>query len=78
MKITVSDADRQTLEKWLKSRSIEAKQKQRARIILMSAEGRPTSELMQKLRLSNPTLNLWRRRYEEEGIEAGNKSKIGY
>ncbi len=75
MKITVSDADRRTLEKWLKSRATTPKQKQRARIILMSAEGRPTSELMETLKLSNPTLNRWRRRYQEGGIDALRKGK---
>ena len=36
----------------------------------MSAEGLATRRLMQKLKVSNPTLNLWRRRYQEAGIEA--------
>ncbi|MFN2186862.1 MAG: hypothetical protein ACK2UU_23015, partial [Anaerolineae bacterium] len=31
----------------------------------MSAEGLATRRLMQKLKVSNPTLNLWRRRYQE-------------
>ena len=75
MNITVSDEDRRILEKWLKSRAVNAKQKQRAKIILMSADGLPTSELMQKLKVSNPTLNLWRRRYKTEGIEALIKAK---
>ncbi|MEA3643935.1 MAG: IS630 family transposase [Lamprobacter sp.] len=70
MKVEVSEADRRLLEKWIKSRSIPDKQKQRAKIVLLSSEGRPTSELMRKLKVSNPTLNLWRRRYQEEGIEA--------
>ena len=75
MKITVGDADLRILEKWLTSRAVDAKQKQRAKIILMSADGLPTSELMRKLKVSNPTLNLWRRRYQEGGIEALIKGK---
>ncbi len=56
MKLTISKADRRTLEKWVKSRSVGTKQKLRARIVLMTADGLPTSHLMQKLKVSNPTL----------------------
>ncbi len=75
MKVVVNEADRGILEKWIKSRSIPGKQKQRAKIVLMSAEGVATSELMKKLKISNPTLNLWRRRYQEGGVEALLKGK---
>ena len=75
MKVTVSEADRGILEKWIRSRSVTEKQKQRAKIVLMSADGVPTSELMKKLKVSNPTLNLWRRRYQEGGVEALVKAK---
>ncbi len=70
MKVPVSAEDRAVLEKWIKSRSIGAKQKQRARIVLMSADGVPTNELMKTLKVSNPTLNLWRKRYLEGGVKA--------
>lgn len=75
MKVAVSAEDRVILEKWVKSRSVNAKQKQRAKIVLMSADGVPTNELMKQLRVSNPTLNLWRRRYQEGGVNALVKGK---
>jgi transcriptional regulator with XRE-family HTH domain len=75
MKITVSESDRETLEKWVKSRSVGEKRKQRAKIVLMSAEGMSTQELMRKLKVSNPTLNRWRRRYLEGGVAALEKGK---
>ena len=75
MKLSLSEADRKTLEQWIKSRAIKPKQKLRARIILMTAEGRRTEELMQTLKTSNPTLNLWRRRYLECGIAGLIKGK---
>ena len=62
MKLDVAEADRLTLERWLKSRAVTSKVKLRARIVLMTAEGRPTEDLMQALKVSHPTLNLWRRR----------------
>lgn len=75
MKVTVSTEDRVILEKWAKSRSVNTKQKLRAKIVLMSADGVPTNVLMKQLRVSNPTLNLWRRRYQEGGVDALVKGK---
>jgi len=62
MKLDVTEADRLTLERWINSRAVGPKVKLRARIVLMTAEGRPTEDLMQVLKVSHPTLNLWRRR----------------
>lgn len=75
MKLSLSDDDKATLDRWVKSRAIGAKQKLRAKIVLMTAEGRPTAELMETLKVSNTTLNLWRRRYQESGIEGLKKGK---
>ena len=68
MKISLSDEERKTLERWLKSRAVSAKQKQRAQIVLMTADGHPTALLKEKLQVSAPTLNLWRKRFIEAGI----------
>ena len=75
MKLDVTEADRLTLERWINSRAVGPKVKLRARIVLMTAEGRPTGDLMQVLKVSNPTLNLWRRRYAEGGVAALRKGK---
>ena len=75
MSVEVAPEDRAELERWLKSRAVTAKQKLRARIVLWSAEGMPTQELMRRLKVSNPTLNLWRRRYLEGGVAALEKGR---
>jgi transposase len=75
MKLSLSEEDRKTLERWVKSRAVGTKQKQRAQIVLMTADGQPTEVLMRTLKVSNPTLNLWRKRYREEGIEGLLKGK---
>ena len=77
MKISLPDDDKQTLEGWIKSRSrsISDKQKLRAKIVLMTAQGRRTDELMKVLEVGNPALNLWRRRYLECGIDGLVKGK---
>ncbi|MGZ5060064.1 MAG: IS630 family transposase [Methylobacter sp.] len=75
MKLSLSDEDKLTLERWVKSRATGSKQKQRAKIILMTADGLSTAEIMVKLQLSNPTLNLWRKRYVELGLPSLVKGK---
>lgn len=75
MKLTLPEADKQVLERWIKSRAISIKQKQRAQIILMTASGQSTSDIIGNLQVSNPTINLWRRRYLEAGLEGLAKGK---
>lgn len=75
MKILLSTSDRETLEKWVLSRATDAKVKLRARIILMTAEGCTTQETMDRLKVTNPTLNLWRRRFLDCGVDGLLKGK---
>lgn len=75
MKLSLPEEDKHTLERWIKSRAIGIKQKQRAQMILMTASGQPTSEIMATLQVSNPTLNLWRTRYVEAGLDGLVKGK---
>jgi transposase len=75
MMIELTEGDRATLIRWVKSRAVGDKQSLRARIVLMTAEGCSTQAMMQTLKVSNPTLNLWRRRYLECGIEGLKQGK---
>ncbi len=75
MKLTVSEEDRATLERWLKSRAVTGKQKLRAKLVLLTADGAPSQEILDTLRISAPTLNLWRRRYRDCGIEGLKQGK---
>ncbi|MGZ5528352.1 MAG: helix-turn-helix domain-containing protein [Limisphaerales bacterium] len=75
MKLSLSEEDKLTLERWVKSRAAGSKQTQHAKIILMTAAGLPTAEIMDKLQLSNPMLNLWRKRYVELGLPGLVKGK---
>ncbi len=42
----------------------------RARIVLLSGEGRSTGDIVNCLGTSHPTVTLWRNRYEQGGAEA--------
>ena len=75
MKVALIEEDRTELERWVKSRSVGAKQRLRARMVLMTADGLSTTVIMATLGVSNPTLNKWRNRYLESGVEGLKKGK---
>lgn len=41
----------------------------RAKIVLLSADGVPTSEIVKQLETTYPTITRWRQRYTEEGVD---------
>ena len=75
MKLDLREQDRTTLNRWVKSRAVGEKQTLRARIVLMTADRMSSQEIMNTLKISAPTLNLWRRRFVECGIEGLKKGK---
>jgi putative transposase len=42
---------------------------QRAKIVLLAAEGKSNTEIARRLHLSNPTVGIWRQRYLQHGLE---------
>lgn len=63
-----SDEDRRTLESWAKSRTLEARLVERARIILRCLEGMSVSAIARERKLRANTVIDWRRRFEAEGL----------
>jgi len=61
--IVLSDSERVTLQKWAKARSQAQRLVQRAQIILLAAEGVESQQIAAKLRVSRPTVQLWRERF---------------
>ena len=47
MTIELTEGDRATLNRWVKSRAVSDKQRLRARIVLMTADGCSTQSIMQ-------------------------------
>lgn len=76
MKLELNEQDHATLSRWVKSRSVGDKQRLRARIVLMSAEGVSSKEILETLKISAPTLNLWRHRYVDSGVDGLKKGKV--
>jgi len=65
----LNDKQKAELERWLRRGSTPRKQALRAEMILLSAAGERTSEIVRRLRTTYPTLTRWRRRFEQEGVE---------
>src|SRR5215217_2246624 len=67
--ISLTAADRAALEGWARRRKTAQGLARRARIVLACAEGGTNGAVAQALRLSRPTVALWRRRFAERGLD---------
>jgi len=63
-----SEEDRHLLEDWARSRTLEARVVERARIVLQCLEGKAVNAIARALRVRPNTVIDWRRRFEREGI----------
>ena len=66
--VEISDADRAELKRWLRSPSLRAGLAQRARIVLLAAEGLGTNEIVGRVGVSKPTVIGWKKRFVAAGI----------
>lgn len=76
--LTLRDGDRRRLEALARSPSARPSLAQRARIVLMSAEGLTNTEIARRTGATRPTVINWRNRYAAGGISAlGDRSRPG-
>ena len=68
--VGLRDGDREQLERWVRSSTIPAGLAQRARIVLLAADGVSNVEISERLGVSKPTVTSWRDRYRDGGIAA--------
>ena len=60
--------DRAELERLTRSSTVAAAMAQRARIVLLAAEGVANYVIAERVGVTRPTVNLWRSRYVENGL----------
>jgi transposase len=76
--LTLRDGDRGRLEALARSASARPSLAQRARIVLMSAEGLTNTEIARRTGATRPTVINWRNRYAAGGISAlGDRPRPG-
>ena len=68
--LVLRDGDRSRLEALVRMTSAPSGLVQRARIVLLAADGVANTEIAESLGSSRPTVLKWRSRYAESGIEA--------
>jgi transposase len=68
--LVLREGDRPRLEGMVRSSSIRAGLAQRARIVLLAAQGLPNAEIARRTGTSRPTVVDWRARYDACGIGA--------
>ena len=66
----LSTRARQRLDKLVRSRTTEARVVERARIILLAADGVANSEIARRLEVSRPKVLRWRQRFAEGDVES--------
>src|SRR6476469_3723628 len=66
--VELSARDRNELLSWTRSPSLRAGLAQRARVVLLAADGVGTSEIVRRVGLSKPAVIGWKRRFVAEGI----------
>jgi len=67
--LQLGDGDRARLEAITRSSTVPAGLAQRARVVLLAADGVPNTEIAERMRCSRPTVVKWRGRYAEAGID---------
>ncbi len=66
--LPLRDGDRAELERLTRSATVPAGLAQRARIVLLAADGVANQVIAERVAVSRPTVNLWRSRYAESGL----------
>jgi len=73
--MNLTTEQRTELERWVRRGATPRKQAERAAMILLTADGVPSSVIVRRLRTSYPTLTRWRNRFAEAGVEGLRKGK---
>jgi transposase len=68
--LSVSDAERSTLEGWVRSSTVKSGLSRRARIVLLASEQRSNTEIAELVGVSRPTVLQWRGRFQASGLAA--------
>ena len=66
--VTLDRSQRETLQQWARSRSLPARQVERAKVVLLAGEGKTDLEIAASLKISNQKAGRWRKRFLQLGL----------
>jgi transposase len=67
-RVVIDSSQKGTLEQWARSRSLPARQVERARVVLLASEGKSDLEIASSLSISNQKAARWRKRFLKLGL----------
>lgn len=67
-KITVTDKQRVALRRWARGRNTPVRLMQRAKMVLMAAEGQQNNQIAKTLGVQPSTVGRWRKRFAQSGL----------
>ena len=74
-RIVLSKQEQRTLEKWASTRSTSVRMRERARIVLMAAEGMTNKAIAAQLGMDTNKVGRWRSRVATEGTACIGKER---
>ena len=66
--VELSEEQKQVLQQWTRGRSLPARQVERARVVLLAAEGKQDLEIAAEIGISNQKAARWRKRFLNLGL----------
>ena len=75
--LPVTDEQRSVLERLIRSRTAPHRDVQRARVLLMAADGFANTRIAGEVQVSPATVGLWRERFEETGLKDFSQVRAG-
>lgn len=67
-RVVIDSSQRAALEQWARSRSLPARQVERARVVLLASAGKTDLEIAAELRIGNHKVARWRKRFLKLGL----------
>lgn len=67
LRVTLTPADRATLEAWMRSSICPYGVHKRARAVLLAADGLPITEIARRVDMGRHHVYMWLRRFEQDG-----------
>jgi transposase len=66
--VVLNDSQQQTLEQWSRARSLPARQVERAKVVLLAAQGKSDLAISKVVGISNQKASRWRKRFLRLGL----------
>ena len=70
MKMTLSNSDREELERWVSAHRTPQQVAQRCRIVLAAAQGQSDKDIAENMKINTKTVALWRQRFVSAGPDS--------